>query len=265
MNKINDYTFLKEIGSGVTSKVQKAQKDDSEVAIKIVEKQMIKEYYGKTNYEELEILKIVDHPNLIKLIEIVETDTTYYIVTELLKSVLFDYLEFSGFISEIEAKVLFQQIVLPIKYLHEKKICHRDLKLENLMFDSEGNLKLLDFGFSKFFNPEQLCSSYCGSPDYASPELWLREPYVGPEVDIWALGVILYIMVTGYVPFSSPSHASQIKYSYPSSPILSDSIKKLMSKIFKKKCERVDILKIEEDEWFNFSNEKEEKTIEIKD
>lgn len=265
MNKIDSYILLDEIGSGVTSKVRKARKEDSEVAVKIVEKQMIQEYYGKTTYQEIEILKTLNHSNLIELIEIIETDKTYYIITELLKTLLFDYLEFTGAISEIEAKVLFQQIISAIKYLHSKMICHRDLKLENLMFDSEGRLKLLDFGFSKIFNREELCTSYCGSPDYASPELWLREPYIGPEVDIWALGVILYIMVTSYVPFSSPSHASQIKYSYPSSPILSHNLKQLISKIFKKKCERVDILKIEEDEWFNFSNEKEEKTIEIKD
>jgi serine/threonine protein kinase len=104
-------------------------------------------------------------------------------------------------LSEDAAREKFWQIISAVDYLHKNKICHRDLKAENLLLDSNYDIKLADFGFSNFYEKDSLLNTYCGSPPYAAPEIFEGREYIGPQVDIWSLGVVLYVLVCGVLPF----------------------------------------------------------------
>ncbi|TPP58035.1 MAP/microtubule affinity-regulating kinase 3 [Fasciola gigantica] len=116
---------------------------------------------------------------------------------------VFDYLVTNGRMKEKEARAKFRQLVSAVEYCHCKKIVHRDLKAENLLLDKDFNIKLADFGFSNFYDGENKLDTFCGSPPYAAPELFQGQKYYGPEVDCWSLGVILYTLVSGSLPFDA--------------------------------------------------------------
>lgn len=105
-------------------------------------------------------------------------------------------------LSENEARHIFRQLVEGTKYLHEKHIVHRDLKLENALIDGEKNIKIIDFGFSVSTKKEEILKNFCGTPSYMAPEIVTRKEYNGMYADVWALGVMLYIMLSGKLPFS---------------------------------------------------------------
>ena len=132
-----------------------------------------------------------------------ETDAMIYIVTEYAsKGDVFDHLVKIQRMPEPQACHVFSQILSAVQYCHSRGVVHRDLKVENLLFDAENNIKLADFGFSNFYESESsLLSTWCGSPPYAAPELFEGKKYVGPKVDMWSLGVVLYVLVSGTLPF----------------------------------------------------------------
>ncbi|XP_015433050.1 PREDICTED: serine/threonine-protein kinase MARK2-like isoform X4 [Dufourea novaeangliae] len=201
---IGKYKLLKTIGKGNFAKVKLAKHvpTGKEVAIKIIDKTQLNPNSLQKLFREVRIMKMLDHPNIVKLFQVIETEKTLYLVMEYASGgEVFDYLVLHGRMKEKEARAKFRQIVSAVQYCHQKKIIHRDLKAENLLLDSEMNIKIADFGFSNEFTPGNKLDTFCGSPPYAAPELFQGKKYDGPEVDVWSLGVILYTLVSGSLPF----------------------------------------------------------------
>merc|ERR1712137_1400189 len=206
--KIEDvYSFEKELGRGAFSvvKLGRHKKTKEEVAIKVIEKKNVEQDLHRLA-TEMQVLKSVDHPNIIKLKEIFETDEMLYIVTEVVTGgELFDRIVDKGSYSERDAAILVQKLVTAIEYLHSKNIVHRDLKPENLLLKSseqDTEIKLADFGLSKVLGQEVMMQTACGTPGYVAPEiLQSSESGYGKEVDMWSVGVITYILLCGFPPF----------------------------------------------------------------
>lgn len=151
---------------------------------------------------EIHILKIVNHPHIIQLYEIIETQKRLYLIMENCSNgELFDYITSKNRLKESESCRLFQQLISGIEYLNELGIAHRDIKPENLLLDDFNNLKIVDFGLSSTFGPGEKLSTACGSPCYAAPELIKGQQYIGAKADIWSAGVVLFTSLTGYLPF----------------------------------------------------------------
>lgn len=201
---IGKYKLIKTIGKGNFAKVKLAKhlRTGKEVAIKIIDKTQLNPGSLQKLFREVRIMKMLDHPNIVKLFQVIETEKTLYLVMEYASNgEIFDYLVLHGRMKEKDARIKFRQIVSAVQYCHQKHIIHRDLKAENLLLDSEFNVKIADFGFSNEFAPGSKLDTFCGSPPYAAPELFLGKKYDGPEVDVWSLGVILYTLVSGSLPF----------------------------------------------------------------
>ncbi|XP_069569745.1 serine/threonine-protein kinase SIK1 isoform X1 [Brachyistius frenatus] len=177
-----------------------------QVAIKIIDKTRLNPSNLEKIYREVQIMKLLNHPHIIKLYQVMETKDMLYIVTEYAKNgEMFDHLTSNGRMSEDEARKKFWQILAAVDYCHRHHIVHRDLKTENLLLDANMNIKLADFGFGNFYNAREPLSTWCGSPPYAAPEVFEGKEYEGPQLDIWSLGVVLYVLVCGSLPFDGPS------------------------------------------------------------
>ncbi|XP_061596647.1 MAP/microtubule affinity-regulating kinase 4 isoform X1 [Cololabis saira] len=201
---IGNYRLLKTIGKGNFAKVKLARHilTGKEVAIKIIDKTQLNPTSLQKLFREVRIMKGLNHPNIVQLFEVIETDKTLYLVMEYASGgEVFDYLVSHGRMKEVEARAKFRQIVSAVHYCHTKNIVHRDLKAENLLLDADAHIKIADFGFSNEFTLGNKLDTFCGSPPYAAPELFQGKKYDGPEVDVWSLGVILYTLVSGSLPF----------------------------------------------------------------
>ncbi|XP_052616215.1 serine/threonine-protein kinase SIK2 isoform X4 [Peromyscus californicus insignis] len=178
----------------------------TEVAIKIIDKSQLDAVNLEKIYREVQIMKMLDHPHIIKLYQVMETKSMLYLVTEYAKNgEIFDYLANHGRLNESEARRKFWQILSAVDYCHDRKIVHRDLKAENLLLDNNMNIKIADFGFGNFFKTGELLATWCGSPPYAAPEVFEGQHYEGPQLDIWSMGVVLYVLVCGALPFDGPT------------------------------------------------------------
>ncbi|XP_040471801.1 serine/threonine-protein kinase SIK2 isoform X2 [Falco naumanni] len=178
----------------------------SEVAIKIIDKSQLDAVNLEKIYREVQIMKMLDHPHIIKLYQVMETKSMLYLVTEFAKNgEIFDYLASHGRLSESEARRKFWQILSAVEYCHGRKIVHRDLKAENLLLDNNMNIKIADFGFGNFYKNGEPLTTWCGSPPYAAPEVFEGQQYEGPQLDIWSMGVVLYVLVCGALPFDGPT------------------------------------------------------------
>lgn len=180
------------------------------VAIKILEKSKIVDAADVERVNrEIKVLKKLRHPNVIQLYEIIETSRQLYLVMEYCSGgELFDYIVANTRLKEFEACRFFQQLISGLEYLHRLGIVHRDLKPENLLLDEKLNIKIVDFGLSNMYSPDQLLKTACGSPCYAAPEMIARKMYVPLKSDIWSSGVVLYAMVCGYLPFEDGNTAA---------------------------------------------------------
>ncbi|XP_069853320.1 sperm motility kinase Y-like [Dipodomys merriami] len=158
---------------------------------------------------EVDIFKSLDHPNVVKLLEIIETEQWLYFVMEYLEGGdLVDYLQEAGRMEEEEARPLFKQILSAVKYCHDNRIAHRHIKLENILLDQKGKAKLCDFGVSTRFTPGEELDCECGTVSLWPPELFLHQKYQGPKMDVWSLGIEVYCIVMGKLPFRRESSAN---------------------------------------------------------
>mmetsp|Transcript_138109 Transcript_138109/g.385315 ORF Transcript_138109/g.385315 Transcript_138109/m.385315 type:complete len:397 (-) Transcript_138109:29-1219(-) len=202
---VGHYRLGLTIGKGHFGKVKVAEHTGTsqKVAIKIVGKGQMDRQKLK---QEIEIQRLLDHQNVVRLHEVMEVGSCTFIVMEFAPGGdLLDYLEARSRLSEGEAQRLFRQIVAGVAHCHGRMVAHRDLKPENLLLDDNLNIKIADFGLSAVFREGELLKESCGSPNYAAPELWYSNVvYEGPEVDVWSCGVILYALLCHSLPFDAP-------------------------------------------------------------
>jgi len=204
------YELKKVIGRGAFSVVKEGIRKASgkRYAVKCISKKLIDKKELQLLEREIDIMKKLQHPNIIQLMEVIDTADTLYLVLEFASGgELFDAIVNKGSYSEVDAAKIIRQILEAILFVHNHGIAHRDLKPENLLLvkDDTGNeiIKIADFGLSKDFGQEQLQTS-CGTPDYVAPEVLMGEPY-DVAVDVWSIGVISYVLLCGFPPFYGDS------------------------------------------------------------
>eukprot|EP01125_Pyxidicula_operculata_P021740 TRINITY_DN85_c0_g1_i2.p1 TRINITY_DN85_c0_g1~~TRINITY_DN85_c0_g1_i2.p1 ORF type:complete len:661 (-),score=136.50 TRINITY_DN85_c0_g1_i2:390-2324(-) len=222
---IEQYEFGQELGSGAFSVVKSAtHKESGEVvAIKVLDKYEDDDEQTQKFKQEIAIISSLHHENIVQFHELDDDDQNFYVVMELVGGgELFDYIIDSVRIAEQETVCVIAQVLKAIEYMHDIGTCHRDLKPENLLYKSKDHkiIKIADFGESKSFKNGKL-TTYCGTPDYMAPEIIKGEPY-GPEVDVWAIGVITYVMLAGFPPFDGEDDVGvfesilAIRFDFPS-------------------------------------------------
>lgn len=236
--RIGFYRVRGELGSGNFSRVKMGihvlTKD--KVAIKILDKTKLDGKTQRLLSREISSMENLHHPNVIRLFEVIETLTKLHLVMEFANGgELFTKISTEGKLSEKTTKRMFSQIVAALDHMHKHNIIHRDLKAENVFVAGTNLVKVGDFGFSTSATPDAALNTFCGSPPYAAPELFRDECYYGTCVDIWALGILLYFMVTGIMPFRAETVGKLKKcildgmYFMPD--FLTDSCKNLIKKV----------------------------------
>lgn len=176
----------------------------AQVAIKVISTRTLDSDQLRKLKREIDIMKHVGlHKNILRLYQVMQSDRHVMLVTEFCGGgEIFDQLVAHGRMSEPSARIYFHQIVDAVIYLHSNGIVHRDLKAENLLLTADYKcVKLADFGFSNYYSNDNFLATWCGSPPYAAPELFEGKQYHGPKADIWSLGVVLYVLVCGALPF----------------------------------------------------------------
>ena len=205
--KIGDYLIKKALGKGTFGKVKLGiyLPRNKKVAIKIIEKDIIKEEDDIVRLKrEFEMLSQFNHPNVITVSEIFESNDEYFTVMEYCEGgELFNYIVANKYLTEEKSAFFYYQLINGLEYIHSLGIVHRDLKPENLLLTKDHILKIIDFGLSNYFKKDQieLLETPCGSPCYASPEMLSGVNYDGFKIDIWATGIILFAMLCGFLPF----------------------------------------------------------------
>ncbi|CAB4062248.1 NIM1 [Lepeophtheirus salmonis] len=203
--RIGFYKFKSELGTGNFSRVKMGihLPTKEKVAIKIIDKRKLDAKTSKMVSKEIAIMDTLSHPHLIRLYEVCETMTNLYLMMEYAPGgELFTRLNSQGPYEEREAKSIFVQVTSAVEYMHDNKFVHRDLKAENVFFSTPDIVKVGDFGFAtQVAAQDQQLNTFCGSPPYAAPELFQDDHYYGYSVDIWALGILLYFMLTSTMPF----------------------------------------------------------------
>ncbi|TPX36190.1 hypothetical protein SmJEL517_g01607 [Synchytrium microbalum] len=257
--RVGNYTLLETLGVGSFGKVKLAvhSQTNHKVAVKIVNRRRIAsmDMVGRIK-REIQYLKLLRHPHIIKLYEVITTPTDIIMVMEYAGGELFNYIVERGRMTEDDARRFFQQIICAVEFCHRHKIVHRDLKPENVLLDEYNNVKIADFGLSNVMADGDFLKTSCGSPNYAAPEVISGRLYAGPEVDVWSCGVILYVMLCGRLPFDDdyiPNLFKKINggiFTLPS--FLSPSTRQLLSAMLTvDPLKRITIADIRKLDWFN--------------
>ena len=232
---------MKLIGKGAFGKVTLGMHKltGKYVAIKSIDKDCLKDDFSKKKVlREIYILKKIKHVNVIRLLEVFETPKHVLIVMEYASGGdLLHCVKSRGHLTEEESIPIFRQVVYGLAHIHSRNILHRDIKLDNILIDSEGGVKICDFGVSKIINKEATIFDQCGTPAYIAPEIITEVGYKGFYVDHWSLGVLLYAMLCGTVPFKAgnmPDLHVLIKKGKFSFPVeLSEEAKNMINRLMK--------------------------------
>lgn len=228
---IQQYELIKKLDKGSFSKIKLAIDSDTgvQVAIKVLKKS-IKYNNDNAIKREVAIMRSFRHSHIVRCYDLLQDEKHYYIIMEYIKGQnLIDYITSrakpEGGLAENQARRYFAQLVSAVSYCHSQFISHRDLKLENIMIDTKKDIvKLIDFGLSaRMHHDGRKHNTWCGSPLYAAPEICIHDTYTSPQVDIWSMGIILYAMLSGYLPFGGKDDAEiansvyRCKYRIPES------------------------------------------------
>lgn len=261
--RVGKYELGRTLGEGTFAKVKFAKNVETGgiVAIKILDReQVLRHKMVEQLKREISTMKLIKHPNVVQIYEVMASKTKIYIVLEFVEGgELFDKIAKHGRLKEDEARRYFQQLINAVDYCHSRGVYHRDLKPENLLLDSYGVLKVSDFGLSAILSQQVrgdgLLHTACGTPNYVAPEVLKDKGYDGATSDVWSCGVILYVLMAGYLPFDEPSLMGLYKkicsadFTCPS--WFSSGAKKLIKRILDPNpATRITISEILEDEWF---------------
>ncbi|CAN1283643.1 CBL-interacting serine/threonine-protein kinase 20 [Linum perenne] len=210
---MNKYELGKLLGKGNFAKVYHARniQTGQNVAIKVIDKSKIPA--GMTSDQikrEISVMRLVRHPNVVHLFEVMASRSKIYFIMELARGgELFNKVVAKGRLREETARKYFQQLIAAVEFCHSRGVYHRDLKPENLLLDEQGNLKVSDFGLSAIRDSttrtDGLLHTTCGTPAYVAPEVVMRKGYDGAKTDIWSCGVVLFVLLAGYLPFHDPN------------------------------------------------------------
>lgn len=255
------YEFGKMLGQGNFAKVYHGRDINSgeNIAIKVIDKEkVLKVGLIDQTKREISVMGMVKHPNIVELYEVMATKTKIYFALEYAKGgELFDKVA-KGRLKEDAARKYFQQLICAVDFCHSRGVYHRDLKPENLLLDEYGNLKVTDFGLSahaECMRLDGLLHTTCGTPAYVAPEVISRRGYDGAKADIWSCGVILYVLLTGQLPFNDSNimqlykKISKADYKCPSS--FPPEVRRLLKRILDPNpATRISIKRIMENPWF---------------
>ncbi|KAG5552840.1 hypothetical protein RHGRI_010822 [Rhododendron griersonianum] len=255
------YELGRVLGQGTFGKVHFARNLDTgmSVAVKIIDKEKVfKVGLIEQIKREISLMRLVKHPNVVQLYEVMATKSKIYFVIEYVKGgELFNRVA-KGKLKEDVARRYFQQLISAVDFCHSRGVYHRDLKLENLLLDENGNLKVSDFGLSALAETKRqdgLLHTTCGTATYVAPEVICRKGYDGSKADIWSCGVILYVLLAGYLPFHDSNliemyrKIGKAEFKFPN--WFSLEVRKLVSKILDPNPNtRVSIRRITESSWF---------------
>lgn len=261
---LHGYRVGRTIGKGSYATVKEAtsQKHRCKVAIKIITKKNTqKDYIEKFLPREIEVIKILKHPSIVLFNQCIETTNRVYLIMEYLNNGdLLEAVRSRKIIPENLASIWFAQMMAGIEYCHNQGVVHRDLKCENLLLDNHENLKLTDFGFARsnmkpLLGQPVLSETYCGSYAYAAPEILTGCPYRPQLADIWSMGVILYVMVIGRLPFDDSNHRELLKQvrfgpTFPHKRPISNECKNIITKILVRREDRPPIAIIKQHVWY---------------
>lgn len=257
-NRIGHYLLKETIGHGAFSVVKHAIdiNTNEEFCCKIISKKRIIGKDMEIRFEkEVRILQQLSHQGVVTLYDIIKDSINYYLFMELCPNgTLFDFIVSKSKIPEDEAKYIFKQIVIALKYIHSQNVVHRDIKPENILINEKLNVKFIDFGFSTHYDPDNLLKTNCHTPNYASPQCLSGLPNDGQKSDIWSLGILLYVMLNGKVPWTSKNQKQFIEEIRNANVFLpfsmSEDARDLLSKIIVKDADkRISIDQILEHPW----------------
>ncbi|KAF5782253.1 putative protein kinase CAMK-CAMKL-CHK1 family [Helianthus annuus] len=255
------YELGRLLGQGTFAKVYFARNltTGQSVAIKVIDKEKVI-HVGLVNQikREISIMKLVRHPNILQLYEVMATKTKIYFALEYAKGgELFDKVA-NGKLKEQTARRYFHQLIDAVDFCHSRGVYHRDLKPENLLLDENEDLKVSDFGLSALAESKRedgLLHTACGTPAYVAPEVITRRGYDGDKADVWSCGVILFVLLAGYLPFHDSNLVEMYRkigkseFRFPS--WLQADVRKLISRILDPNpVNRITIPKIKENAWF---------------
>ncbi|KAL3850540.1 hypothetical protein ACJIZ3_012422 [Penstemon smallii] len=272
----NKYELGKLLGCGAFAKVYHARDivTGQSVAIKVINKSRLNNSANMMENikREISIMSKLRHPHIVKLFEVLATRTKIYFVLEFVKGgELFAKVAKGRFGEDLSRKI-FQQLISAVSYCHSRGVYHRDLKPENLLIDENGDLKVSDFGLSALTDqvrPDGLLHTLCGTPAYVAPEILSRKGYDGAKIDIWSCGVILFVLVAGYLPFNDPNLMNMYKKIYKGEfrcpKWMSTDLKRFLSRLLDTNpSTRITIEEIKRDPWFK-KGYREEKFQPIED